>query len=83
MIHDFEFCFSNLVTELHKLVMSLLRFQFRHLEKDEGGRKDVEERHLGSQEVEEKNQSQLVKKQPKRNMKKNERWLAVDSEKNG
>ena len=34
-----------------------MRFGFRHLEKDEGGRKDVEERHLGSQEVKEQNQT--------------------------
>ena len=37
--------------------MSLLRFGFRRLEKDEDGRKDVKERNLGSQEVEEKNQT--------------------------
>ena len=34
-----------------------MRFGFRHLEKDEGGRKDVEERHLGIQEVKEQNQT--------------------------
>jgi len=48
--------------------MSLLRFGFRFLEKDEDGRKDVEERNLGiEQEVKEKNQ----------------RWSALDLAKNG
>ena len=64
--------------------MSLLRFGFRRLEKaekDEDGRKDVEESNLGSQEVKEKNQT--AKKQPKRNTKKNERRCALDLEKSG
>ena len=55
MIRHFEFCICNLVGKLFKLVLSLMRFGFRRLEKD--GRKDVEERNLGSQEVEEKNQT--------------------------
>ena len=78
MIHDFEFCFSNLVTELHKLVMSLLRFGFRRLEKHEDGRKEVEERHLGSQEVEEKNQTaskETAKKKHEKKMKDGWRWI--------
>lgn len=37
--------------------MSLLRFGFRFLEKDEDERKDVEERNLGIQEVKEENQT--------------------------
>ena len=54
---DPPFWICNLVGELHKLVISLLRFGFRNLEKDEDGRKDVEEWNLGSWEVEEKNQT--------------------------
>jgi len=50
--------------------MSLLRFGFRHLQKDEGGRKDVEERHLGSQEVEEKNQTASKETAKKKHEKK-------------
>ena len=41
----------------HIIVMSLLRFGFRFLEKDEDERKDVEERNLGIQEVKEENQT--------------------------
>ena len=50
--------------------MSLLRFGYRHLEKDEGGRKDVEERHVGSQEVEEKNQTASKETAKKKHEKK-------------
>ena len=38
-----------------KLVMSLFRFGFRRLEKDEGGSEDVEETNPGSQEVKKPN----------------------------
>ena len=40
-----------------KISHESLRFGFRRLEKDEDGRKDVEERNLGSQSVKEKNQT--------------------------
>lgn len=58
--------------------MSLLRFGFRHLQKDKGGRKDVEKRHLGSQEVEEKNQTaskETAKKKHEKKMKDGWRWI--------
>lgn len=49
--------------------MSLLRFGFRFLEKDEDERKDVEERNLGIQEVKEKNQTASKEKAKKKHEK--------------
>jgi len=63
--------------------MSLLRFGFRFLEKDEDERKDVEERNLGIQEVKEENQTANKEKAKMKNTKKHERWLALDLAKNG
>ena len=59
-----------------------MKFGFRFLEKDEDGRKDVEERNLGIQDVKEKNQT-AGKEKAKKKHKKYERWLALDLAKNG
>lgn len=58
-----------MIRELHTLVMSLLRFGFRFLEKDEDGRKDVEGRNLGIQEVKEKNKKASKEKAKKKHEK--------------
>ena len=81
MIHHFECCICNLVVELHKLVVSLLRFGFRRLEKDEDGRtlrRGILQVRRSRTKI-----KQLVRKQPKRKTKKDERWLAMNLEKNG
>lgn len=58
-----------MIRELHTLVMSLLRFGFRFLKKDDDGRKDVEERNLGIQEVKEKNKKASKEKAKKKHEK--------------
>lgn len=60
-----------------------MKFGFRFLEKDEDGRKDVEERNLGIQDVKEKNQTAGKEKAKKKHKKYERNWLALDLAKNG